>query len=758
MFSPREPCEPPVGRWHRKARSGRPVVKEARDQLAEERTIAAHPSQRGKNAAPLEVISTPPSWPGRSWPGISHALPFSLAFHLLAEGESPSTQGESIMKTPSMLGLALAALLPAVLLAEDGPKKEPKPDSGALAKKLITQCARVKDGDIVRISGGVRDVELLENLTVEAAKRGADTLLILAPRDRTLRRLYTEVPTKFDSRLSPTALKLAETVTVIIGVDPTDDDAILADVPAERINARMNAGMKVMETLLKRNVRQVYLGNGLYPTETRAKQYGLSQAELAKQFYGGLNVDYDTMQATGEAIRKALAAAKKVHITTPDGTDLTVDIAKRSAFVSDGVLSEEKISKGGPACQVWLPAGEVYLTPVPGTAEGKVVVERMLWEGKEVRGLTLTFNKGKLKSMKAKSGLERLQALYDAASAGKDAFSFLDIGINPAVQLPKKSPAGLFMEAGTITVGTGNNVWAGGDNKSSFGIATFLRGGTLLIDDKPLVKDGSLQIAAGGRADEDETAKELKRLEGVWASTPAKKGRDRGHVLVFQGGKMGWSSFQTRDGEPVIGHSKLYDLRVDPKAAPKQITATRGKGEDGEKRLGIYELDGDTLKVAFGSEGKRPKKFGDGESQAIVLTRNKAAKVPDLTKPSETEIKPTASWLGQIGDAKLEKQCPERPVTTKAEFEKLWKALRGAEKLPKVDFAKEFVLVRTSTRAEMTAIGLYVVEGKEEASESVSVVIGQKKIEGFTYAIGVFRRELVDVVDGRIIAKGRKKK
>src|SRR5262249_45519019 len=137
---------------------------------------------------------------------------------------------------------------------------------------------------------------------------------------------------------------------------------------------------------------------------------------------------------------------------------------------------------------------EVYLAPVPGTAEGKVVVEKTLFEGKEVRGLTLTFKKGKMTEMTAKSGLERVQALYDAAGAGRDEFSYIDVGINPSVRMPKGSPAGLFMEAGTITVGPGNNVWAGGENKSSFGLGCYLKDGTLEVDGKPLVKDGALQL------------------------------------------------------------------------------------------------------------------------------------------------------------------------------------------------------------------------------------------------------------------------
>jgi uncharacterized protein (TIGR03067 family) len=265
-----------------------------------------------------------------------------------------------------------------------------------------------------------------------------------------------------------------------------------------------------------------------------------------------------------------------------------------------------------------------------------------------------------------------------------------------------------------------------------------------------------------GRPDEDATAKELKRLEGVWASTPSKKGRDRGHVLVFQGGRMGWRSFQTRDGEPVIGHSKLYEIQIDPKASPRQLTATMGEGEDRETRRGIYELDGDTLKIALSSglDGERPKTFEDRNAQVITLARDKKAKVPDLSKAGkrgkETPIEPTAKWLGRIGDASVAKQCPEKPITTRAEFEKLWKALRGSEAVPEVDFAKEFVLVGTSSVFEVTAIGLIVEEGEEEVSRSESVKAGGK-VEGLTYIIATFRRELVDVVDGRIVAKRQKK-
>lgn len=270
-------------------------------------------------------------------------------------------------------------------------------------------------------------------------------------------------------------------------------------------------------------------------------------------------------------------------------------------------------------------------------------------------------------------------------------------------------------------------------------------------------------VAAVVRADDPRPA-ELKRLEGVWASAPAKKGRDRGHVLVFQGGRMGWESFQTLDGELLIGHGEVYDIVLDAKASPRQITATRLGRDDRQVRPGIYQLDGDTLKIAFasGSDGERPKGFADADAQVLSLTRKKGAKVPDLSKAGkerkETPVQPTAKWFGRVADKGVEKACPEKPITTAAEFEKVWKALRGKEAVPKVDFAKEFALVRLDTLGPVTAIGLVIVEGEEEVETSMSVEAkAGETFEGLGYGVAVFRRESVDVIGGRIIPKRAKK-
>jgi leucyl aminopeptidase (aminopeptidase T) len=391
-----------------------------------------------------------------------------------------------------VVAVALVAGLLATSIVRSSPQKGTGTDYEALAQKLVNQCASIREGDLVGIYGGVRDLELLEDIAVNVRKLGAFPLVTIGS-DRMTRRMYTDVPAEYDSQSPEFDLKLTNLITAQIGVDYGETIGLLADIPPERLVATSKAWEPVNELFLKRNIREVYLGNGLYPTAALAKLYGVPQEELSKIFWEGVNVDYTKLQATGEAVKAILSKGKEVHITNPNGTDLKVRIEGRPIFVSDGVISAKDIQRGGAACQVWLPAGEVYLTPVPGTAEGKVVVDRQFYLGKEILGLTLTFKAGKLTSMTAKSGIEPLKALYDASGPGKELFAFVDIGINPNVRLVPGSRMVAWMPAGMITVGIGNNIWAGGENNTSYSSESFLPGFTLKVDEKVLVENGILK-------------------------------------------------------------------------------------------------------------------------------------------------------------------------------------------------------------------------------------------------------------------------
>jgi aminopeptidase len=372
--------------------------------------------------------------------------------------------------------------------------KAPPTDLEQLAQRLVTQSAAVKEGESVLITGGVENMELMENIAVQVRKAGGFPLISVGS-DRLAKRMYTDVPEKYDSQADQFDLKLAGVVNAVIALNRTTDEKLFADADPKRMAARAKANEAIPEAYDKNSVRTVEVGNGLYPQDWLASRYGMSTDDLAKTFWGGVNVDYTDLQSRGAQVSAALAAGNEIHITDANGTDLKVKVQGRTYGVSDGIISAEDMKKGPSGLNVYLPAGEVYTTPVPGTAEGKVVLKKEYFQGQEINDLTLTFAAGKLTSITGSGpGFEKMKASYDAAGEGKDLFAVVDFGINPNVKLPAGSQIATWVPAGTVTVGVGNNVWAGGDNKTPYGYFASLPGATVTLDGKPVVEAGQLKL------------------------------------------------------------------------------------------------------------------------------------------------------------------------------------------------------------------------------------------------------------------------
>jgi len=83
--------------------------------------------------------------------------------------------------------------------------------------------------------------------------------------------------------------------------------------------------------------------------------------------WGSMDVDWSKMEKRAEAMAAGLAGGRSVRVTTPDGTDITFSIEGRSPRLDTGMLT-------GPGSFSNLPAGEVYLAPVEGTASGVLVL------------------------------------------------------------------------------------------------------------------------------------------------------------------------------------------------------------------------------------------------------------------------------------------------------------------------------------------------------------------------------------------------
>lgn len=405
------------------------------------------------------------------------------------------------MKHPMLaaaLAVALCTLPVGTILAEpQAPDAASRTgiDLDQLAERLVTQSARVKEGEIVLISGRPHDAELLENLAVQVRRAGGFPLVTYSS-DRLARRMFFDVPARYDAQPDTLGMRMAEIADVVISLGNATDENLFDGADPARMAARAKADEPVMQAFLRNNVRTVDIGNNLYPTAWRAKRYGMSEAELARTFWNGLNLDYGELQSRGAQVRAAIAAGDRMHITNPNGTDLKLRIGGRPVMVSDGIVSDEDMAAGGAAAAVYLPAGEVYVAPVPGTAQGTVVQGRSYFRGKQVDDLTMRFEGGRMVSMSGSGpGYDDYRAAYEAVDdPRKDEFGYIDIGINPNVVLPAKSSIGTWMPAGSVTVGTGTNTWAGGENSVTYGSTVFLPGSTVTLDGKTIVERGELKL------------------------------------------------------------------------------------------------------------------------------------------------------------------------------------------------------------------------------------------------------------------------
>lgn len=364
-------------------------------------------------------------------------------------------------------------------------------DMQAVARNLV-QAGMVKQGDKVLISGSVRDAALLEDIAVETMKVGAHPLVRLQS-ERLLRRSFDEVPARFDNVTSPVGMLLVNDFDVRINLDVGENEAILAGVPVARRTARAKAGEPVNNAFFKRGIRSVNLGNGLYPTATFSRRLGVNQSDLAGAFWRASAVSPASLRTRANALRQSFVNGQVITVTAPNGTNFAFRGEMDRALISDGALTEERVKQGSAAASTWLPAGELMIPAANGSTNGKIVLDRYLWDGRLVRGLTLVFDRGVLTSMTAANDVSGLKAAYDAAGGAKERFGFIDIGVNPETRLPVGSGRIIWGAPGSVVIGFGDNREFGGNNTSDFAFAAQLGGATVTVDGKPVVANGRLR-------------------------------------------------------------------------------------------------------------------------------------------------------------------------------------------------------------------------------------------------------------------------
>src|SRR5207237_10867680 len=128
---------------------------------------------------------------------------------------------------------------------EAAAKKAPT-DLEQLAGRLVTQSAGVKEGDVVLVTGGSQDQELLEDIAVNVRKAGAFPLVSINS-DRMAKRMYTDVPDKYDTQRDQWGMKVADAANVTIVIESNLTEGLFADADPKRMAARAKANEPINE-------------------------------------------------------------------------------------------------------------------------------------------------------------------------------------------------------------------------------------------------------------------------------------------------------------------------------------------------------------------------------------------------------------------------------------------------------------------------------------------------------------------------------
>ncbi len=129
---------------------------------------------------------------------------------------------------------------------------------------------------------------------------------------------------------------------------------------------------------------------------------------------------------------------------------------------------------------------------------------------------------------------------------------------------------------------------------------------------------GATGACAGDKADIE---KELRKFQGTWTLQTVKTGGKEQDPADFKAARVTFQGdkYTVRNGDEVI---QTCTQKLDPSKSPKAIDVTVTDGLNKEAAmLGIYEINGNTLKVCFDPEGKkRPTEFkGASGSQTLVI-------------------------------------------------------------------------------------------------------------------------------------------
>jgi aminopeptidase len=355
-----------------------------------------------------------------------------------------------------------------------------------LAKLLVNYSTGVKPGDFVFISCDEVARPWMVEVVKEAIKAGAHVENVLTSQDVAEAKLkYSKNEQLLEENvLMKTMLEKAD-VWISAWADRNTKTNSKIDSSKLQISAKGAASW--------RKIYSAKMGDGSlrwcgtqYPTYSDAQEASMSFSDYEEFVYGAGLLDkedpvaeWKKISAQQERWIKYLDTKKELHFIS-EGTDIKVKIEGRKWINCDG--------------RVNFPDGEVFTSPIEDGVDGKITFSFPgIYMGKEIEGIVLEVEKGKVVKATATKGEDLLKALLET-DEGACRFGEVAIGTNYGIKEFTRNM--LFDEkiGGTIHMAIGDSMpEAGGLNRSTIHwdmLCDMRNGGKIYADGELFYEDG----------------------------------------------------------------------------------------------------------------------------------------------------------------------------------------------------------------------------------------------------------------------------
>ena len=359
-----------------------------------------------------------------------------------------------------------------------------------LARVLVDYSVEASEGEQVVVFGEVGAEPLVKAIYTRLLQVGAVPVLQLGLPG--MQELFFEHAQDVHYKDIPSIRRfVAEEADAEIGIRAPSNTRALANVDPAKQQALAELNRPLSEVMLAKN-RWVLT---LFPTAALAQEASMGLVEYEDFAFSAMGLDEEDpvrywQDKSGEQARlkKRLEEARELRIVGPD-TDLTLSVEGRTFVNSAGRRN--------------MPCGEVFTGPIEDSANGHVYfgVPAAIG-GREVAGVRLRFDDGKVAGSEAEKGGEYLESLLDTDAGAR----YLgEIGIGTNYNIGRASANVLFDEklGGTVHLAIGRSYKeTGGQNDSSVHtdlVCDLREGGELYADGELIQKDGRfLDFDLGG--------------------------------------------------------------------------------------------------------------------------------------------------------------------------------------------------------------------------------------------------------------------